>query len=354
MRKYVLKKAYPGSPKVGTEVIFNEKFNRWYYRGSIVELEWNESNGQSWSVAAFEHYNEYWQEVIDGNEYEILSFKNESFGTIWIKAENGKFYPEHGANSYSNKYQIEYHTRFEGTSESWFLSFPDKWKIHSIKRNSDEEIFTVNDDIIEQNEHSKIQYFEILDGFLRIRINHQITKGSSTILISSNFEKYIPKKPLFTTEDGVHIYEGDEYYFINSNNNICHRLNAAFGRYVKIPNYYFSTKEKAQEYLDSLKPKALFTTVDGKEIFAGDPFYVYDKHFYKCINAKGGQFQNERWQNFRYANINTVLNLVFRNTPCLSLEDVASIYKTANREKPENPNDQGTKLYNLVRKKLNK
>lgn len=100
--------------------------------------------------------------------------------------------------------------------------------------------------------------------------------------------------------------------------------------------------------------KPVFTTVDGKEIFAGDPFYVYDKHFYKCINTKGGQFQNERWTNYRYANKDTVLNLVFRNTPCLSLEDVASIYKTANREKPENSNDQGTKLYNLVRQKLNK
>lgn len=315
---------------------------------------------------------ETWEPVYE-KDYEILSFKNESFGTIWIKAEDGKFYPEQGVNSYCNKYQIEYHTKFKGTSESWFLSFPDKWKIHSIKRLSDEKIFTVGDkcNLSSGNGYRcPILRFEIsyntygLEKYRnRETLKFVLGTGYNEIKEWGPFEidscVHSKKEPLFITEDGVDIYEGDIFWRVDKNlNNPYVSLPVSkqyiYKHYIDIGTKHFSTKEKAQEYLDSLKPKALFTTVDGKEIFEGDSFYVYENNYHKCMPAKGGQFQNEKWQNFRYADINIVLDLIFKNKPCLSLEDVASIYKTADREKPENPNDQGTKLYNLVRQKLNK
>lgn len=136
--------------------------------------------------------------------------------------------------------------------------------IHSVKRLSDGEIFTIGDDILEQNEHSKIEYFEILDDFLRLRINHQVTKGSSTIMISSKFEKYIPKKPLFVTEDGVDIFAeertihqvclSDHYYATSS-------VNYQTGKYKDLGYYthnkhwkFFSTKEAAEDYIILNKP----------------------------------------------------------------------------------------------------
>lgn len=67
-----------------------------------------------------------------------------------------------------------------------------------------------------------------------------------------------PKKELFTTDDGVKIYNGDKCWFIDLDESADHEIS-----WVKIfekstvlyeTNKYFSTEEKAQEYIWKNKP----------------------------------------------------------------------------------------------------
>jgi len=72
-----------------------------------------------------------------------------------------------------------------------------------------------------------------------------------------NWEDITPVKldiPLFKTEDGVDIFEGDKVYFVNITNqrfNIDICLQADL---YKSHLLYFSTKEKAEEYILMNKP----------------------------------------------------------------------------------------------------
>ncbi len=71
-------------------------------------------------------------------------------------------------------------------------------------------------------------------------------------------EQYFPnefKKPLFITEDKVDIFDGDNYWYINTTDSIMNPMcTAVKGKLYDHTNksHYFSTKAKAQEYLDSL------------------------------------------------------------------------------------------------------
>lgn len=64
------------------------------------------------------------------------------------------------------------------------------------------------------------------------------------------------KRYLFTTEDGVEIFEGDKVTWLNLNNT---RIAGTRGADKNMLSYlkYFSTKEAAQAYMDSLKEKTL-------------------------------------------------------------------------------------------------
>ena len=136
--KYILKKEYPGSPKLGN-IIDN------------LENDW------------IENYPEFWKLVVEKN-YEILS----------VITNNNKF--------------IEKVYNQDATIEPY-------WKIHSVKRLSDGEIFTIGDKIncgliskIVINNNSLSFYFE------------QKSCGY-------NLQTLIKWKPLFTTEQRSEIEE---------------------------------------------------------------------------------------------------------------------------------------------------
>src|SRR5690606_32045441 len=83
------------------------------------------------------------------------------------------------------------------------------YPIYSVKRLSDGEIFTIGDDCITRTKHyGKIKLFEICNDKLYIKSDQNI---SSAYTCNINDLKPI-KKPLFTTEDGVDVFENDVYY----------------------------------------------------------------------------------------------------------------------------------------------
>ena len=203
--KYILKKEYPGSPKLGNTI-------------DNLENDW------------IENYPEFWEEVVE-KDYEILSL---------VASERN---PQHKKGS---KFL---HNKDYGFKNMYPTEF---WDIYSVKRISDNKIFTIGD------------FYEDLI------IEKMVMSVDNNILTT-----YKPKikKPIFKTEDGVDIYESDD----NTNGNgkrlyqvaLCNSedfwndeikpydlviLNNHSMRGNKEDFLTFSTKEKAKEYILLNKP----------------------------------------------------------------------------------------------------
>ena len=167
MKKYKLIKEYPGSPKLGTILTLDVKEGDY-------GIDVNNLN-------IFRHRNEienqfeYWQEVVE-KEYEILTMKCKWSSPQHSPGDIIKHQPDYLCYQYS---------------DSCF-------DIHSVKRLSDGEIFTVGD-------------YVSITAITNPCCETTIIQNLEFWLKEINRLKHI-KKPLFTTEDGVDIFEGDEYF----------------------------------------------------------------------------------------------------------------------------------------------
>ena len=203
--KYILKKEYPGSPKLGNTI-------------DNLENDW------------IENYPEFWELVVE-KDYEILELSLQR----------------------SIKHQIV--SALEN-SEDYTISLLscNGNKIHSVKRLFDGEIFTIGDIVKCEDCKGKITSLEIYDNDIYLNgIDNKMPFGYTLCNTLDCFE--IPQKvkqPLFTTEDGVDIFEGDEFIVVNIFTFNKHRT----GKYLETNHMYkyFSTKEKAEEYILLNKP----------------------------------------------------------------------------------------------------
>ena len=128
------------------------------------------------------------------------------------------------------------------------------FKIHSIKRLSDSEIFTIGDKFnIPDN---KFFGTEQIEGFAIIDNQIWLTNGDITL---NNIEKV--KQPLFTTEDDVDIFEGNNYFkVVNESFQLLKMENASKGESLR--SKVFSTKEKAEEYILMNKPVLSYNDIE--------------------------------------------------------------------------------------------
>jgi hypothetical protein len=192
-----------------------------------------------------------WEEVVEKN-YKILELKNTSNDIIFHRCEDDKF---------SSTYPLDKKRGFE--NEGYFLKM-SHFTIHSVTRLSDGEVFTVGDEID--------KWGGIIKEFktdARVIVD---CKGPGVVADVSfkleNIEK--GKKPLFTTEDGVDIFEGDNFWLLQDTKTF--HLKYWNWDIMSFPNteylsnkLKFSTKEAAEEYIDRNKP--IFSKNDAEEIF---------------------------------------------------------------------------------------
>lgn len=219
MKKYKLIKEYPGSPNLGT--IVDHHFSNSQYGFCVYDTE----KSDNWK--------EFWEEIIE-KDYEILelSLMRSDKHHIVNVIGNGEGYIESLLNCNGNK-------------------------IHSIKRLSDNEVFTIGDNIKSylnsNNQYHPINNFEI-------RHNELFTNAYSVKYLDGLYNYRLEnivkiKKPLFTTKDGVDIFEGDKYSVIDIFENryrVTHHTTMSgpkSSRYILI-----STREKAEEYILMNKP----------------------------------------------------------------------------------------------------
>lgn len=223
--KYRLIKTYPGSPKLDS--IVKLKNNGGY------ELE--TSTSYFMTKDKVENYPEFWQPVVE-KDYEILSFYNKEGKSYYNITTQGYYYSEPDSSRSFTYCSLYY-------------------QIHSVKRLSDGEIFTIGD---------KIDWGNISKSVLITKI--ELNRDQIVVFAKyhSNMEGSLPlniinksKQKLFTTEDNVDIFEDKNHYFyVNKNWYIdeIHNINKLNYETYHKNKPLFSTKEKAEEYILIHKP----------------------------------------------------------------------------------------------------
>ena len=216
MKKYKLIKKYPGvNLEVGDIVEYIIPSSGTIYQYYCVK----KSIGISGVLP--EDYPEFWGEVIK-KEYEIMTVKidNHNIGIVI----NGTFN----------------------------LIPAEKYKIHSIKRLSDGQVFKLGDKV--DSTISDLGRATELTGFMQ--------SGDKLMLGLRDLGYYplstviLPKKPLCKSADGVDIYEDDSVVCLDKEDWITRNQEYRFKPWdVKDQGYlFFSTLEAANEYILMNKP----------------------------------------------------------------------------------------------------
>jgi len=186
-----------------------------------------------------------WEEVVE-KEYEILSVIDTK-NRVWSKSEESE-------------------SVFEKSPLCVVLdSFGENWRIHSVKRLSDDEVFTIGD----LTTKGVIHGFEITPSHLSVSVGDQKT-------LLRTFDKV--KQPLFVTEDGVDIYKNQKYYGLYTESWLIEEHENGIDYDIKPEEIFdfsyltFSTKEKVEEYV--LENTPCLSVKDVTSINLYMPLYV--------------------------------------------------------------------------------
>jgi len=231
MVRYKCVKEYPGSPKLGTEVNYSEKHKIYNYNGGNFYTELPKHQ--------VENLPEFWEEIKE-NEFLILSVSATKENTLYKVGHVDKIT---NTKSYT-KCILE---------DSMSLGY---WEIHSVQRLSDGEIFKLGDAVARgrdwkgwKNPACIIRSFKVRNREIEVEIQQE--EDSSNYPLGGF---YHVKEPLFTTEDGVDKYLGDNCYVIPlsswtiGNGTI---TSAAFSA----AKARFHSKDAAEKWVDENKPK---------------------------------------------------------------------------------------------------
>lgn len=305
--KYKLIKTYLNSPSLGTIV------DRDFFSPCNLEHE---------------NFSEFWEEVIDKN-YEVISYMSKG---------NNILYPK-GAVVDAIILVKEY-----GIDSSLFY-------VNSVRRLSDGEVFTLGDRVrYKDNGHvgsCNIGKFYLNDhGGCIIHGSEGYRDFSENI----NLIEKVVEKPLFTTEDGFDVYPNDTYWCVNTAPHLWSIFQQTAKERTKLTKgvLAFKNVNLAQEYVDTNKPKKLFTTTDGVDICEGDSYW-YINIDSPNINWKVFKYkQNDRLGSMgarQFSAKEKAEEYIIQNKPCLSLKDVKS--------KVHMRWSENYKLESIVKDKLN-
>ena len=171
--------------------------------------------------------------------WEIVGYKFN--GDVYILEGDGKY-------RYRSGKGIAYYLSSYSESER---------KIHSVKRLSDNVVFSVGDEVGSKHfSLDKIISFTIRDSDdMWVSLSHD----TCDLCWLSKIPETLKSKPtpLFTTEDGVDVKLGDSYWYVNMQlklHKLCANKTMAWARHLMPSEKIFSTEEKAEEYILMNKP----------------------------------------------------------------------------------------------------
>ncbi len=164
------------------------------------------------------------------------------------------------------------------------IAIVENFPIYSIKRLSDNQSFSIGDDTI----FGKILGFSLrgVDGRMSVEFN---SKGDWQWL--SSIQKATPKPVLFTTNQGLDIIEGQEYWCICTDPRNCFFKNWT-PEFVKVVQEkklieweYFATKEEAAYFSDLHKPNYSLQEIR-EELERNCPTEIQERIIRKLKNSK--------------------------------------------------------------------
>ncbi len=225
---------------------------------------------EGYKVYILDRHPEFWEEIIE-LDYEILSFKipgNDHWEVV--KLPNGTW------NNWSDE-----HVRIQVEKGIW--------RIKSVKRLSDGEVFTIGDRINGYTYSSRIVLgFKICDvKGLMIR-----QSGGSTELVDASHCKI--RKPIFTTKDGVEIFEDDYFWIVEEDLSFyrCRTPAHSSSSGQCSERTYLSSSDACHEYILMNKPSLSLNDllsvwgeegVENKALYASSPLF---KAFEKVARSK--------------------------------------------------------------------
>lgn len=212
-----------------------------YPEHTLGEIHCADKSTKWYGTIFYDAYPEFWKRV-EEVDYEILSFysghSDDKMAYIFKKTRNGLY--SKGSGDCDLYHALKY------------------WNIHSVKRLSDGEVFTIGD-LIDFGDFGNKGFHPIdkieVDYFDKTRVTAwDGAYGKGAI---NKWEKASKKTPLFTTEDGVEIFEGDKFYYPNIHiwKTIISEADKRVLIFIRLNKYKpFSTKEKSEEYILLNKP----------------------------------------------------------------------------------------------------
>lgn len=228
-----------------------------------------------------------WEPTFESNIFKILSLKHVG-GAIWNRQSNGRYRADSWIDNVAGEYELN--SIYPGKNNS----------LRSASRNGDGAIFTVGDEISTYGGEFTILGMNIVNDQLVFVLNNPYDRTTSNTVLIQNVRRNLskPPAPLYKTEDGVEIWNPEKYKQLwgvavqsTGSDRLRQGYNIGIGEY-SIPSSnrkWFHDKGKAEDYFSL-------------------------------------------------------------NTPCLSINDVATVYVTANskNEKLKQPR----MLLKLVKAKL--
>lgn len=178
-----------------------------------------------------------WEEI-EQPYWELLrySYDNTAFA---IKRENGRYLCEK-----SEVTELQQGATFEQVLDFW----SSRHAIHSIKRLSDGVIFNVGDTVICNEKY--IKKINCINFYQEKHLIFNFENTSDNFTTESEWDRMQPKmeEPLFTTEDGVDIFENDTVTWLHSDNlSIANTGKAHKSMFLYLK--YFSTREIAEQWI---------------------------------------------------------------------------------------------------------
>lgn len=266
------------------------------------------SNGPHDIPAVFVENTNDWEEIIE-KDYEILAFSFEN--RIDYKVCTGLF-------------------KFKGAiSNGWPEESYKNWQIHSIKRLSDNEIFTIGD----KTNNGTISKFENCSVGVRVFFKEK----PENYHVNLNTIKKVT--PLFTTEDNVDIYEDDVVHWIAfyKDKTPCYLYKSGFVKEhleLDLVNIYkvFSTKQAAEEYI--VKQKVLFVTEDNVGIKKGDDYWIVNNFFDLILEKKHHANYGNPFPCKAFSTKEKAQEYIDLNKPQYSKQDVINMFNLSVYQEP--------------------
>ncbi len=357
MKRFKLIKEYPGSPKLGTEVTRALRHQHYNFNGgtfkdalSIMSVE---ENPEFWievkpplaksedGVDIYEEQRVFWVIMTDlGPKLHVEG----NFTRCHIVLGVPKYYKFFSSKKAAEEYVEDYNKPkfqilgftdgfnhyFKLSNNNFTINTAYEYniqklidrkdcKVTKIKRESDGEIFMIGDKL----EIGLLSEIHIGEPCLI-----ETEEGSTQPL-----EHVVKLKPVFTTYDFVDIFAGDNYFVLDPDS-LC--LGAGAIKATKYSNdgrntlLRFSSSEAAKEY--ARENFVLGQTQCGGKIMYGDELFCVKE--WKIKSVWDCAFTEDNVKYFKTQE--EAKEYVILNKPCLSINDVASVYVTANR-KSNNP-----------------